>query len=524
MPDNDLIEIRVSRVIPAQKWRIIRLLTKVGEFPAYIPTVKQASVIQRTGNIMITKWQIQVDSVPVQWVEEDILALDKNTIYFRAIEGDLEEFKGAWIFKDHPEGTEVIAEVSLRINIPGIKDFAQVYLKKIVTRNFEAILEALERRLISIRYTCYKQGDMEKIAGFGIIGHLYNFNHLERCLRMLNPDFKMPSLEFLGQLFTVTPSFKLYDILNFKSKAGQMANGCFIVATFIPDMMEKDIWAIFSKVVRACKIAEKSGVGIVTLGGFTSIVAERIGREIAHQVDVPVTTGNTFTAAMVIDGLLKAGDLLGRDISSAKVAIIGGTGDIGSACARVLVNKVKELTITGRTKANLRNLRAELSKARKAKITATTDNALAVRDADIVISAASATAAILNIDWFKPGSIICDVGYPKNISYTPTNRQDIFVFSGGLVKPPTPLSFPIDIGLPSPDAIYGCFSEAIILALEKRYENFSFGRGNITPEKIDEIRDLGKKHGFEAADFYWGHRLIGDSIIGRVREISRDRS
>lgn len=524
MQDKDLIEIRVSRVIPAQKWRIIRLLTKVGEFPSYIPTVKQASLIQRTGNIMKTKWQIQVDSVPVQWVEEDILALDKNTIYFRAIEGDLEKFKGKWIFKEHPEGTEVIVDVCLNVNIPGIKDFAQAYLKKIVTRNFEAILEALERRLISIKYTYYKQGDVQKIAGFGIIGHLYNFNHLEKCLRMLNPDFKMPSLEFLGRLFNVTPSFKLYDILNFKSKSGEVTNGCFIVATFIPDMIEKDIWAIFAKVVRACKVAEKAGVGIVTLGGFTSIVAERIGRDIAHQVDVPVTTGNTLTAAMVIDGLVKASDLVGRDISSAKVAIIGGTGDIGSACAKVLVNKVKELTITGRTKANLRKLRAELSKVRKAKIIATTDNLMAVRDADIVISAASAVSAILNIDWFKPGSIICDVGYPKNISYTPTNREDIFVFSGGLVKPPTPLSFPIDIGLPSPDAIYGCFSEAIILALEKRYENFSFGRGNITPERIDQIRDLGKKHGFEVADFYWGNRLIGESIIGRVREANRDRT
>jgi len=34
-----------------------------------------------------------------------------------------------------------------------------------------------------------------------------------------------------------------------------------------------------SKVVRACKLAEKNGVGIVTLGGFTSMVGEMLGRE-----------------------------------------------------------------------------------------------------------------------------------------------------------------------------------------------------------------------------------------------------
>lgn len=518
MPDDDLIEISVSRIIPAQKWKIIRLITKVWEFPSYIPTVKEASVIQKTENIIKTKWHIQVDSVPIKWIEEDTLAFDKNAIYFKAVEGDLEKFGGEWIFKDHPQGTEVIVNVYLKVGIPAIKDFADAYMRKMVTKNFEAILEALERRLISLRYASYKRGDSQKIAGFGIIGHLYNYYHLEKCLKLLNPDFKMPSREFMGQLFHVTPSFKLYDILNFKSKTGQTVNGCFIVATFIPDMIEKDIWAVFSKVVRGCKIAEKHGIGIVTLGGFTSIVAEKIGQEIKNEVDVPVTTGNSFTAAMAIDGVLKAAEIMSLDITKTKLTIVGGTGDIGSACARVLVDKVKELTITGRTKVHLRRLRAELAKRKKARVFATTNNESAVKKADIVISTASAAAAILDINWFKPGSIICDVGYPKNISYTTTPRQDILVFSGGLAKTPTPISLPIDIGLPTPDVIYGCFSESIILSLEKRFENFSFGRGNITPEKIEEIRQLGKKHGFEVADFYWGDRLIDQSMIKRLKE------
>ncbi len=515
MPNEDAIQIKISRIIPAQKWKIIRLITKVKEFPRYIPFVKEVIMLEKGRSTMKTKWLIQLDGVPISWIEED--ALVDNAIHFRAIQGDLEEFRGEWQFYDHPEGTEVVVNVYLKVGVPAIKDFADAYVKKILTKNFEAILESLERRLISTRYTSYKHGDTEKIAGFGIIGHLYNFYHLERCFKMLNPNFKMPSREFIGTLFHITPSFKLYDILNFKSKTGQTVNGCFIVATFIPEMIEKDIWTVFSKVVKACKVAEKYGVGIVTLGGFTSIVAERVGQEIASQVDVLVTTGNTFTSAMAIDGVLKATELLNLDIASLKVTIIGGTGDIGSACARVLVDKVKQLTITGRTKVNLRRMHKELSRKHKAAIVATIDNETAVKDADIVIAAASATSAILKIDWFKPGSIICDVGYPKNISYTPTNRQDILIFSGGLAKLPTPIVFPVDMGLPSADTLYGCFSESIILALEKRYENFSFGRGNITPEKIDQIRNLGRKHGFEVSDFYWGDRLIDETMLNKVK-------
>ncbi|MBU3959029.1 MAG: SRPBCC family protein [Candidatus Omnitrophica bacterium] len=519
MPDKDLIEISVSRVIPAAKWKVIRLIVKVWEFPAYIANVKEARVIQKSRNKIRTSWKIQVNGVPISWTEEETLSLKQNRIYFKAIEGDLEDFKGEWRFADHKEGTQVTVNVSLRVGIPAIKDFAKAYLQKILTRNFQAILEALEKRSISMRYAGYKHGLVDKISGFGIIGHPYNFKHLDRCFKMLNPKFVMPSLEFISHLFNISPSFKLYDIKDFKSKAGNTTNGCFIIATFIPDMVEKDIWTVFSKVVKACKIAEKQGIGIVTLGGFTSIVAERVGHEIAQEVDIAVTTGNTFTAAMTIDGVLKAAGLLNLDIASLKVTIVGGTGDIGSACARALVDNVKQLTITGRTKSNLSRLKAELKKRKKAKVFATTDNKKAVSDADIIIAAASVSSSILDIGWFKPGSIICDIGYPKNISYAPVSREDILVFSGGLSKSPTPLFLPLDLGLPSSNIIYGCFAEGIILALEKRYESYSFGRGNITSEKIEEIRQLGKKHGFEISDFYWGDRLIDNSIIEKIKQI-----
>lgn len=520
MPDDqNLIEINVSRIIPAEKWKIIRLITKVWEFPSYIPTVKEASVIQRIHNKIKTKWHIQIDNVPIKWIEEETLDFDKNAIYFRAVEGDLQEFRGEWSFKDNSDGTEVKVNIYLKVGVPAIKDFADAYVRGVVSRNFEAILEALESRLVSLRYVAYKHGNIQKLAGFGIIGHLYNYNHLEMCFQTLNPGAKLPSREFLGQLFHISPSFKLYDILDFRSGTGQTVNGCFIVATFIPDMIEKDIWSVFSKVVRACKIAEKQGIGIVVLGGFASIVAEKIGQDIFNEVDVAVTTGNTFTSALTIDGIIKAAGLLNLDLSKAKVTIVGGTGDIGSACSRVLVDKVRELTITGRTKVNLRRVRTELAKRKKAKVIATNNNELAVKDADIVIAAASVSASILDINWFKPGAIICDVGYPKNISYTPTVRNDIFIFSGGLARPPTAFTLPIDIGLPSPYVLYGCFCESIILALERRYENFSFGRGNITSEKIEEIRALGKKHGFTLADFYWGDRLIDERIIIKAKQV-----
>jgi predicted amino acid dehydrogenase len=475
------------------------------------------SVLEKSRNVFKTKWRILVDGLPITWVEEDTLALRQNTIHFRAVEGDLKEFYGTWLFQDHPKGTQVSVNISLSVGIPGIKDFAEDYVKKLVTKNFELIVEALERRLVSQKYAGLKNGNADKVAVFGILGHFYNFNHLGRCLKMLNPDFKMPSREFLKGLFGISPSFKMYEMDEFRSKTGGTTHGCFILCTFIPDMVAEDTKAVYSKVVSACKIAEKSGVGIVTLGGFASMVGERLGAQVSDEVDIPITTGNTYTAALAIDGVEKAIRLFDKDIKDLKIAVVGGTGDIGSACSRALTLQAKQVTVTGRTKSNLRALGSELKRYRRAKIEVTMDNQRAVKDADVIVAAANTSASILDLKWFKPGAIVCDLAYPKNISYTAT-RKDIFVFSGGLASVPTPINTGVDMGIPCDEVCYGCFSEGLSLARERRFEPDSYGWGNRTIEKHDEIPNMGLKHGFELAPFFWADKMVEQERIDQIKK------
>ena len=521
MPEN-ICQIKVSRVINAEKWRILRMLTRVEDFPKYMPNVKEAVVLKRYGNKFKTRWRIQLDDIPISWVEEDVFEFPKMSISFKAIEGDLAEFNGKWVLSDHPDGALVEAVVNISVGIPAIQGFAEPYMRDIINKNFETILESIEKRLISLRYASLKKGNKEKVAGFAVLGHFYNFNHLVRCLNTLNPNFKIHSREFIAKLFTMTPSFKMYDMKDFRSKTGATTRGFFIVTTFIPDMVEMNVAAVYAKVVKACKLAEKYGAGIVTLGGFTSVVGERYGQKITKEVDIPITTGNTLTASLAVDGVLKAARLMDIDLKNAKAAVIGGTGDIGSACGRALASKVKHLVITGRTKSNLRKGWFQLKFRYGAKhVEAITDNLKAVKDADIVIACAAVSSSILNINAFKPGAVICDLAYPKNISYTATDRNDILIFSGGLAKIPTPIDTGIDTGSPSKDVTYGCFSEVIVLALEKRYENYSEGRGNITLDKMDEIRHLALKHGFEVAPFYWGNRLIDEKEIAQIKNNAR---
>ena len=75
------------------------------------------------------------------------------------------------------------------------------------------------------------------------------------------------------------------------------------------------------------------------------------------------------------------------------------------------------------------------------------------------------------------------------------------------------------MGLPSPDVCYGCSCEAIILALERRFENFSFGRWNISIEKMEEIQTIALKHGFELAPFFWADKAMDRDTIDEIKKV-----
>jgi predicted amino acid dehydrogenase len=81
------------------------------------------------------------------------------------------------------------------------------------------------------------------------------------------------------------------------------------------------------------------------------------------------------------------------------------------------------------------------------------------------------------------------------------------VFFGGLGQVMGGLSFKPDFhGIlnrhPFPDVVHGCLLEGMALALERRFEPFSQGRGFITPERVEEIESIAVRHGIYLAPLY----------------------
>ncbi len=515
---DGIYAVTVSRVLPAKRWQVLRLLTRVQEFPRFMPNVKECRVLSHSRAKVVTLWKVEMGHIPISWKEEETFDFHHFTVSFKAIDGDLETFEGEWRLTEHPTGgTEVRIDARVRLGIPVLETIIGGVLADRVKKNFEAMLQAFDVLLTERRYQKIGDRRISDVRGFGVIGHPYNMNHLIKYFQSFKPDMKVPSEEFLAKVFDLVPSYVSYDVKEFRASSGKTTRGAFIACNIIPDLLDKDMKKGVMKVVESCKVAEKLGLGIVALGGFTSIAGEKYGEEFKKLINIPVTTGNTLTAALAVEGVLKAARLREMDLSTAKATVIGGAGDIGSACARALADKVSELVITSRSPESLERMRKVIAMFGKAKYRGLHDNNEAVRDADIVIAAASVSHSILDIASFKPGAIVCDIGYPKNISYRECDRQDILVFSGGICSLPQEFNAGFDIGLPSAKVLYGCFSEAIVLALEERYENFSWGKGNITQEKMAEILGLARKHGFELAPFFWGHRLVTDEEVRAIK-------
>ena len=514
---EDVIELKVIRTAYAKPREVFREILKINDFVTFMPNVKKSEIIERKGLTVKTRWSIEIDGIPISWIEEEVVDPLRLTIRFRALEGDLEKFDGEWVLKPDPKGTRI--EIGLRagLGIPLIERLVSKTLKEKIEKNFVMMIESLNNKIVSERYRNFRAGKYKGIGGFAIIGHPYNLNNLIRYLKYLKPDIRVPSREFLLKVYELVPSYVMYDIRDFKSSNGRKSHGLVIVSTFIPDMVKLNSQLVFNKVVEACRVAETHQIGIAALGGFTSIVGEEYSDQLQKRTHVSLTTGNTFTASLAIDGVFKACDLMGVNLHSATLAVIGGTGDIGGACAKVLKDDVKELIITGRDPEKVKATVQSLQVGGSRNIRGSTDNLEAVQKADVIIAAASVTSSIIDVNTFKPGAVICDLAYPKNISHVPTNRKDILIFSGGLAQIPQDIELGFEIGLPSVRTLYGCFAEAVLLDLEKRYESFSHGRGNITAEKIDEIRQIAKRHGFPVAPFYWCDRVVTNEDIQQIR-------
>ena len=312
------------------------------------------------------------------------------------------------------------------------------------------------------------------------------------------------------------PPFKASHITGIQSPSTQGEGwfiGCPLTSRQMMEMPEK---YVIEKIIKAGKVAEKLGAKIVGLGAFTSIVGDA-GITIAKNLNIAVTTGNSYTVATALEGTRQAAQIMGIDLEQANVLILGATGSIGGACAQILAREVRYLTLAARNEEKLEKLAEQILRKTGLAVKVTANTKSALKSADIIIAVTSAIDSIIEPEDLKSGAIVCDVARPRNVSRRVAEmRNDILVIEGGVVEVPGDVDFGLNFGFPEGTA-YACMAETMILSLEQRYENFTLGR-ELTVKQVETIEKLGNKHGFKLAGFRSFERAITANEIAAIKE------
>jgi fatty aldehyde-generating acyl-ACP reductase len=336
---------------------------------------------------------------------------------------------------------------------------------------------------------------------FALVGHQESWRAASDVLAVLRgPDLPPIPDDEVPEILPWIPPRAVCNI-EVRSVLGAKAHGLYIDSFIPPDRLDSSfLRENLGRVREAAAYAARERAKIVSLGGFSSILIEGNIDRLPEHAGTAFTTGNSLTVAFIVQGVERMCIMEGRDLRSATLLIVGATGDVGSGAARCLAPRVKRVLLHARNPERLHTLAAELS-----LVGASVEIAADLRNspvrADLVICAASLTSPSLLLDGIAPGSIVCDAGYPKNLSPGTSGAR---VFSGGLGQVTAGMTFEPDIQSvlyrqPVPDVLHGCLLEGIALALEGRFEPFSQGRGFITPQRVQEIEAAAARHGIRLA-------------------------
>lgn len=323
----------------------------------------------------------------------------------------------------------------------------------------------------------------------------------------------------IERVFAMLPSMKVAHITGIRSPYEE-AEGWFIacpLTTRLIMSMPQDY--VIKKIVQGGRVAEKLGAKIFGLGAFTKVVGDA-GISIAQKLNIPVTTGNSYTVATAVEATREAAREMGHDLKEASVVIMGATGAIGRVCAAILAREARNMTLVARNEQKLEELAAKILDDTGLVVKITSDSKKALCGGDVIITVTSAVDTVINPEDIKTGAVICDVARPRDVSIRVAEvRKDVLVIEGGVVEVPGDVNFNFNFGFP-PGTAYACMAETMILALEKRYVSYTLGR-DLTIKQVEEIDRLAKKHGFKMGGFRSFGKAVTKKEIEEIKQRAR---
>lgn len=336
----------------------------------------------------------------------------------------------------------------------------------------------------------------------------------EELLHKYEPGMKHKPRALVKRVLEWMSPFLAAEVGGLNSHLGRTAKGALVMC---PLLMEQMVTLSPSRVMRSVlttmEFTKTLSPKIVGLTAYVAFSGNK-GADLAKLMGIPLTTGTNYTLAMVPESILRAVDLMEIELERTHILLIGATSNVGKYCIEILSHFVPGVFITAHNQNKLNILLSELPKEKRSKLHAVSDINSILDKVGIVVIATNRIPPDLDINKLNSGAVIFDASYPRRVSSK--MRNDILVIDGVTIRPPgNNVDFNFDFGLPK-GLCYPCMAEPMILALERKFENYSLGK-EFDAARIREIIRLGAKHGFEIAGLTSHERIISNEDILKVK-------
>ena len=346
--------------------------------------------------------------------------------------------------------------------------------------------------------------------------------------------------------------------VNVRSRLGDVVNFNFIGITLtsrriVELMQRRDLDLVRRLIDEGIDLARKCGCVAVGLGQYTSIVTRNCTDLIER--DLAITSGNSLTVAMGVEGLLKGAREKGIPLESTALGVVGAGGNICRVYASMMADKVRELVLFGsprpgaeqkcyqtafgiygdlieemrsregeeregiaatlcRTKsaqamlgrkdlgsepgrALFYSLREEFGEDRPIRIS---QDLRELRQIPLVVTAANAAEPFIGPEHLRQDAVVLDIAVPMNTRpETGRQRPDVLVIQGGIVK----LPYGEDVGVKAipvkPGTVFACMAETMLMGLTHMGVHYSYG--DIQKQQVKHIGEIARVHGFTLADY-----------------------
>lgn len=309
----------------------------------------------------------------------------------------------------------------------------------------------------------------------------------------------------------------------------------------IRDEMETGSTDVLERLQETIHLAARDGCHTVGLGGALSILA-RNGKAVATP-SVNVTTGNSLTVAIALQGLFDACTVAGVDVRRATSCVVGAGGNIGTTFAAMLSHTAHRLILISRDqrgairtareifRRSLARVRQE-SQSETQPLSGIAESLLAwseahrisltsedeaiwkefsesndapiqisldlsdLQDTDIVATCTSALTPVIQPQHLsRRVRVLCDVAVPSDVSVDVTAEfPELLVVRGGVVRVPNAGELTLGLAELPPGCVFACLAETILLGLEEFKGDFSLG--DISEQNVRDISEIATRHGF----------------------------